>query len=196
MKFSESLMAELARVRAGYKPADLRDPGVLRRNLTFVYHVIKGSENLLSVAIECSTREKALNAYFRSHLEDERDHCEWLAEDLEMLGVDARAEPVPFLVSEMVGSQYYLLYHVDCAALLGYMAVLECFPIPMETVLALEGVHGSAPLRTLRYHAQHDVDHGAAILKVVDGLSTMRQGIVLQNALRTAQFLGMAINSF
>jgi len=196
MRFSESLIAELERVRAGYKRLDLRDPEVLRRNLTFVYHVIKGSENLLSVAIQCSTREKALNAYFRAHLEEERDHCGWLSDDLSMLGVNAKADAVPFLVSEMVGSQYYLLYHVDCAALLGYMAVLECFPVPLETVLALEGVHGTAPLRTLRYHAEHDVDHGADILKVVDGLSPLRQGMVMQNALRTAQFLGIAINSF
>ena len=196
MRFSATLLAELERVRAGYKSADLRDVDVLRRNLTFVYHVIKGSENLLAVAIQCSTHERGLNAYFRAHLEEERDHCKWLEDDLAMLGVNARAEGVPFLVSEMVGSQYYLLYHVDCAALLGYMAVLECFPVPIEAVLALEGIHGTAPLRTLRYHAEHDVDHGARLLEVVDGLAPLRQGMVMQNALRTAQFLGIAINSF
>ena len=94
----------------------------------------------------------------------------------------------------MAGSQYYLIYHVDPAALLGYMAALECFPMPLEQVEALERAHGADLCRTLRYHAAHDIEHGSGVLEQIDKLDARRFQIAMDSAMQTAAFIGSAIS--
>lgn len=167
---------------------DLRNRTVLLANFTFLYHVMKASENLLRVAAEKET-DSELKAYFMKHAAEEQKHDDWLADDLKTAGIDVKSQTIPFLATEMVGSVYYLIYHVDPAALLGYMVVLERNGMSKERLEELEGIHGKALVRTLRYHVEHDTDHSAEIRSVIDGLPRERQAIVHQVATRTAQYL-------
>jgi hypothetical protein len=153
-------------------------------NLVFVYQVIIATESLLEEAIEAS--EHALRDYFVSHLEEERDHQAWLAEDLRSAGIDVAKMPLSQIAVEMAGSQYYLIKHVNPASLLGYMAVLEGFPIALEVVTELESQHGKDLFRTLRYHAEHDIDHSKELFAVINQCA---DPIILRSALQTATYM-------
>lgn len=186
------LIKALCEARARYPRIDLLDRETFIRNLVFVHNVITATPQLLYAAMMHSGGD--LSAYFEAHLEEERDHARWLAEDLESAGVDARAIAVSPQAVAMAGSQYYLIYHVDPAALLGYMAALECFPTPLEQVEALERTHGADLCRTLRYHAMHDIDHGRDVLEQIDKLDARRFQIAMDSAMQTAAFIGSAIS--
>ena len=190
----DQLLQAVREVRATYPAIDLSRRDVFLRNLTFVHNVITASENLLRVARDCSTGHLA--AYFDEHLEEELRHETWLANDLASAGVHVHTLPISPEAVAMAGAQYYLIYHVDPVALLGYMAVLECFPIDVEALEALEEIHGKQLCRTLRYHAEHDIDHGSDVLDEVDRLSEKQFQLVMQNAVQTALYIGSAISKF
>ena len=194
MTHSQQLISVLEDVRRQYRALDLSDPRIFLKNLVFLHNVIAASEHLLEVAI---TRAKGgLLEYYRAHLEEERQHEKWLAQDLESAGIDVATLPISPEAVAMAGSQYYLIYHVDPVALLGYMAVLECFPLSDEHMEALESIHGKALCRTLRFHAVHDVDHGADVLAMIDRLSAKQFQLVLENAVQTALYIGAAASKF
>jgi hypothetical protein len=186
------LMKALCEARARYPRIDLLDRETFIRNLVFVHNIITATPQLLSAAMMHSAGD--LSAYFEAHLEEERDHARWLAEDLGSEGIDVFTLPVSPEAVAMAGSQYYLIYHVDPAALLGYMAVLECFPMPEEQVRRLEEAHGADLCRTLRYHAVHDIDHGSDVLTQIDKLDARRFRIAMDSAMQTAAFIGSAIS--
>lgn len=163
-------------------------------NLLFMYHVIAASENLTRQAAERA--EGSLKDYFTQHLAEETGHEQWLAEDLLTAGIDVKKTAVAIEAVEMAGSQYYLINHVHPVALLGYMVVLECVPMPLERVEELEAAHGKELLRTLRYHAEHDIDHGADVLAVIDTLTDEQINLVTQSAVQTAHYALKALQRF
>jgi hypothetical protein len=73
--------------------------------------------------------------YLGTHIPEERNHDEWLLADLDVLGVPRtvalNTTPSPTMAS-LVGSQYYWIFHTHPVALLGYIAVLEGNPAPIE----------------------------------------------------------------
>ncbi|MFK4444632.1 hypothetical protein ABH944_004864 [Caballeronia udeis] len=186
------LLQALREVRATYPAIDLLDRERFIANLVFVHNVITATPQLLSVAMNKSHGD--LSNYFEAHLEEELNHAAWLAYDLSSAGIDVADMPPSPLAMAMAGSQYYLIYHAEPAALLGYMAALECFPSPLDQVETLERVHGQALCRTLRYHATHDIDHGEDVLDQVDELSPRQFEIVKRNAIQTATYIGAAIS--
>jgi hypothetical protein len=188
------LMKALIEARAQWPRVDLLDRETFIRNLIFVHNVITATPQLLHVAMKQSGLGP-LARYFEAHLAEEQDHARWLAADLATAGVDVHARPLSPDAIAMAGSQYYLIYHVDPAALLGYMAALECFPAPEDQILRLEEAHGVDLCRTLRYHATHDIDHGADVLEQVDKLNPRQFRIVMDNAMQTAAFIGSAIGA-
>lgn len=190
----DQLIQTLREVRASYPTVDLSRRDVFLRNLTFIHNVISASENLLRVARDCSHGHLA--AYFDEHLAEERQHENWLAADLAHADIDVKALPISPEAVAMAGSQYYLIHHVDPAALLGYMAVLECFPLDAAALGKLEEIHGKQLCRTLRYHAEHDIEHGADVLDQIDMLSEKQFQLVMQNAVQTALYIGSAISKF
>jgi hypothetical protein len=194
MKFSESLLQKLQHDMVQYKAQDLTDKNVFIKNLVFAYHVIRASEHLLQIAHDKS--DGILKEYFSTHLEEEKSHEKWLAEDLNSADVQVQSTAIPRLAVEMVGSQYYLIHHVSPCALLGYMARLECFPFPMKVVEELEEVHGKKLVRTLRYHAVHDVEHREDLLNMLDELPTACQLIALESAIQTTRYFGIAQQGF
>lgn len=130
---------------------NLLEPDTLRRNLAWVLQIITATERLLSeAAAEC---DGDLQKYFLDHLEEEKDHAKWLAEDLEGFAI-----PLNGLAVAMAGAQFYLVKFVHPACLLGYMRALET-PIPMPLLEELESAHGKKLLRTMRIHAELDPGH-------------------------------------
>ena len=194
MRRSEQLLNAVQDVRRDYCTVNLNEPLTFLRNLVFLHNVIAASENLLEIAI--TRAEGSLRDYYAAHLEEERQHEKWLADDLKSAGIDVATLPISPEAVAMAGSQYYLIYHVDPAALLGYMAVLECFPLSAEHMDALEAVHGKDICRTLRYHAKNDVDHGADVLAMIDRLPENCFRLVLENAVQTAFYIGAAASKF
>jgi hypothetical protein len=147
---------------------------VVIANLIFLHDVVVASEQLLIEAAESTDRlprssfHKRLAKYYRSHLEEERDHVKWVREDLKSVDVNVPTELPNKWATAVAGSQYYLLKHAHPAALLGYMAVLEGDPTPVELVESLENAYGEQLLRFLRIHAVKDLEHRKELFEVID----------------------------
>jgi hypothetical protein len=194
MKFSAYLVARMQQTMAQFELPLLTHRDALLKNLVFSWHCMKASENLLKQA-KLKSKGK-LKAYFAEHLDEERGHEDWLAADLLTAGIDVHKTPIPRLAVEMVGTQYYLINHVDPAALLGYMARHECFPASLVQIELLEKVHGKELLRCARYHALNDVAHGQELLNITDELPQKSQSLILENAIQSATYFGTAQQSF
>jgi hypothetical protein len=190
--YSDLLKNEVSEILRSYGYVDLRIPLNLVTNLVFMYHVIKSSENLLDRAYGME-KDLELGNYFYTHSKEEQNHAEWLAEDLKSAGVDVSKTLIPNAAVEMCGSVYYHIFHTDPAALLGYMLVLECFPMPVKLLEELEAIHGSKLLRTLKYHSTHDPEHAKDLQAQIDGLPNSRLWIVSQVAVKTAHYIARGL---
>lgn len=153
-------------------------------SLAFTHQVITASEGLLADAIALS--EGDLKAYYSQHLQEELNHAEWLSQDLQSSGIDTRKIPKLRRAVEMAGSQYYLVKHGSPLSLLGYMAVLEGFPTSLAAIEAMESLHGKDLLRTLRYHAIHDVAHRKDLFAMIDQFPCEE---IMQSAMLTVQHI-------
>jgi hypothetical protein len=187
----------LSAVREKLPLVDFSDRARLVKYLTFVYHLIVASENILETTgfhAQMESETDLLAAYIERHLEEERDHVAWLEADLRPEGANLSALDATAVAC--AGSVYYLVAHVTPFALLGYLAVLECSPPAIGTINALEDVHGLRLLRTIRYHAIHDKDHGADVMDMLDDAPEIWRPIIASTALRTAEFIAQACATF
>ena len=114
-----------------------------------------------------------LAAYLEKHIPEELHHDEWTLDDLEALGRTRRETlkriPSP-TVAAMVGTQYYMILHVDPVSILGYMAVLEGEPPSaeaIEEVIERSGLPAKA-FRTYLEHARLDAGHRDDLNNVLD----------------------------
>jgi Iron-containing redox enzyme len=140
-----------------------------------------------SVPLMETTRERALAMapgdpvaagivdYLAEHIEEERDHDEWLLADLEAVGVERSevlARPPSPTIASAVGAQYYWALHFHPVALLGWIALLEGYPPEPALIDALAARTGYPPraFHTLRVHAELDVRHGDELFELVDRL--------------------------
>ncbi len=174
------------------KPIDLSIRSTFVNNLVYVCQIIKASEGLLITAIDELKKidgdfEDELRKYYESHLEEERGHYEWLIDDLSLESMDLNWRSV-----EMAGVQYYLIKHIHPVALLGYMAVLEGDPFPLKLVDELETLHGGKLCRTLRYHAENDINHSKDLLKIIQLVPEKWKDLIIQNATTTVRRIGFA----
>ena len=144
--------------------ADFTKRDVMVQNLAFLHGIMTASERLMELAAEKA--DGWLKDYLTEHLEEERDHAKWMADDLSPEGVDISTPIVDAM--ELAGSIYYLVEHVSPACLLGYMAVMEGFPVDVRTVELLEDLHGKRLLRCLRYHAENDPEHRKELFHAID----------------------------
>lgn len=168
--------------------------------LVVLHQVIRASVPLMQAAA-ARARELPddpvsgpLAEYLDHHVDEERGHDDWLLEDLSAVGVDrdqvlARA-PSP-VVAELVGAQYYWMFHWHPVALLGYIFVLEGNPPSAEKIeqmIAVTGYPRSA-FRTLRVHANLDPHHRSELRRMIDGLPLTGEQVVTlgTSALHTAQ---------
>lgn len=182
-----------ALVHAGDRLID--HPGVrdLYPEYLFTSHcVIRASVPLMEAALE---RARAaveddpvsgkLASYFEEHIDEERDHDEWLLDDLAVLGREREqilARPPSPTVAALVGSQYYWILHYHPVALLGYISLLEGYPPSTELVERLVEATGypREAFRTMVAHAELDPGHRDELNELLDSLSlTHEQSIAI-----------------
>ena len=116
-----------------------------------------------------------LAPYLEEHIDEERDHDEWLLNDLEVLGrerddIIARV-PSP-TVAGLVGAQYYWIFHYHPAVLLGYISLLEGYPPSTELIdrLNLASGYPRESFRTMIAHAELDPGHRDELYELLDFL--------------------------
>jgi Iron-containing redox enzyme len=170
-------------VRAGARFVDHPRIGQLYPEYLFTCHtIIRASVPLMEAARERARSMAAddhvaaeLVDYLTEHIEEERDHDEWLLQDLEAIGVERSAllarVPSP-TVASVVGAQYYWGLHVHPVAILGWIGLLEGYPPELALIEELEARTGYPPeaFRTLREHAELDIAHGAELFEFLDRL--------------------------
>ena len=199
MAFSTHLLAQVAK---RMPRVDLRSTAALIDNLVVAHQLIIASEQLLDFAIRrletgpLSAFERALLVYLREHVEEERGHAAWLARDLATAGVIVADRPLSWHAVQAVGAQYYLTLHAHPVALLGYMTALEGSPMPMADIEALEVLHGPELLRTLRFHAERDIDHCADLCRLLDAVPVELQASITTCAIFTADQYALAAQHF
>lgn len=154
--------------------------------------IIRASVPLMETALARTTDVAAsdpvaagLAEYLRSHVPEEMQHDEWLLDDMEVLGAARSAvlrRPPSRAVAELVGAQYYWIFHYHPVALLGYVALLEGYPPSpalVEELIARTG-HSRAAFRTMIAHAELDPHHRDELDQMLDSLPlTREQSIVL-----------------
>lgn len=192
MSFARQLLVE---IRAHMVTANLGVRAIVADNLVFMYHLIVASENMLLAAAEHTTPSK-YREYLIAHYVEEKDHAKWLRADLQAAGVCVHNAPLMFDAAALAGSQYYLALHTSPYALLGYMMALECTPMDLGTLAALEKQHGPAMFRTLRHHVENDPGHGEDVLQQVDNMPPVYRELVRENALRTVKSIARTSRAF
>jgi hypothetical protein len=116
-----------------------------------------------------------LARYLGTHIDEERDHDEWLLQDMATLGLERAsilARPPSPTVAALVGAQYYWIRHFHPVALLGYIAVLEGYPPSAELLdeMAERSGHPRLAFRTLVAHAELDPGHKEELDLALDAL--------------------------
>jgi hypothetical protein len=114
-------------------------------------------------------------AYLEMHIEEEKDHDQWLLNDIESLGIDPaevlRATPLQAVVS-LLGAQYFWILHMHPVAIFGYLIVLEGYPPlvhQLEQIRRNTGLPASA-FRCLISHAEDDPDHIDTLNRTLDSM--------------------------
>ncbi len=176
---------------------------LVREYLFRTHCVARASVPLMKTALRLAkARAKAdvvaagIVDYLAEHIEEEKDHERWIANDLASLGVSAeeiaRRVPPPSIAAG-VGAQYYWVQHFHPVALFGYMAVLES---SAPSVAGLERALRRSPVpkaafRTIIWHAERDLEHSRELTDCVDALplSAEQEGAVEASALATLQLL-------
>lgn len=176
--------------------------------LVTVHAIIRASVPLMETARTQAAKAAATDAvsaalerYFDEHIPEERDHDEWLLEDLEAIGIDRSAvlaRPPSRTVAAVVGAQYYWILHYHPAALLGYIAVLEGYPPTPELIEEIRARTGypSKAFRTLAKHGELDPGHKEELDATIDSLPLTedQSKVIGVNAMYTVQMLTRALD--
>lgn len=201
MRPSEKILDEVIQIRVQNigKIPNLMNPDSFYENLIFLHHLMKASMHLLEIASiatlgDRGPEDRRLHAYFEKHWKEEQDHDCWLADDLFTAGVKVNDIPISDTARMLIGSIYYQIYWEDPVALLGYQLMAEGTPISLDLVKILEKKYGEKVLRTVRYHAEHDINHAAELKELIDHLSPERQMVVRSAALNSARLFTFAMS--
>jgi hypothetical protein len=175
------------------------------RNYLFQSHsIIRASVPLMEATLECCRASKYLSDpvlklfgdYLERHILEESGHDEWILDDAEVLGIRRRAllERIPTRTAlQLVGSQYYWIYHYNPLAMLGYIAVLEGTP-PESEFIEDVARRNNLPLEAFSSflrHAKIDPGHRADLDSLLDvlPLSNEQLGLIGLSAVQTIQYL-------
>jgi hypothetical protein len=169
-----------------------------------IHSVIRASVPLMEAA-QAAARVRSdrdpvaacVAGYLARHIPEEKDHDEWLLDDLEALDFDrARvAQRIPSAtVAAMVGSQYYWAAHVHPICILGYLAVLEGEPASvdfLESVIVRTQLPRAA-FRSFLKHAHLDQHHRAELYAALDEmpLTPEHTASLGLSAMQTVHLLG------
>ena len=141
-----------------------------------------------------------LAEYLAKHIPEEKNHDEWLLDDLVALGVERRAvldRVPPATVAALTGSQYYWIFHYHPVALLGYIAVLEGYPPTvdhLEEAVARTGLPRDG-FRTFFKHAHLDLYHRQDLFDTLDELplTEKHQTILGISGMRTVHLVARSL---
>ncbi|HEY7079856.1 MAG TPA: hypothetical protein VH500_09150 [Nitrososphaeraceae archaeon] len=175
--------------------------------LLCTHSIIRASVPLMQAAYErCQhlSEERrlltSLASYYNKHIVEEMDHDKWLLDDLEEIGIsnEMSLSQKPLQgVAELVGSQYYWIYHWHPVCLLGYISFLEGNPPTKEQInrLIQETKYPKLAFRTLLKHSDLDFRHRDELNTILDmlPLTEKHQHWITSNALYTANKI-MEIN--
>jgi hypothetical protein len=134
--------------------------------------------------------------YLERHIVEESGHDEWILDDAEVLGIQRRAvlERIPKRTAlQLVGSQYYWIYHYNPVAMLGYIAVMEGTPPETEFIedVARRNKLPMEAFSSFLFHAKIDPRHRADLDSLLDilPLSNEQLGLIGLSAVQTIQYL-------
>lgn len=199
-KFSQQIRAVIAEHSPPKDTERTRDIKAWLHNYLLQSHSqMRASVPLMQTALTKCKDDKLgreLQSYYSLHSLEEADHDLWVLEDLESIGVQ-RAECLSRKPSEemaeLVGSQYYWIYHFHPVILLGYIGVIEGNPPKKEAIDKLQRLTGypDSAIRTMLKHSDLDVKHKQDLDDLLDSLSLDRQhkDWILANAAYTASKL-------
>jgi hypothetical protein len=187
---------------------DSRSADLYPEYLFLLHCVVRASVPLMETALKRAEElapndpvSTSLAPYLAEHIPEERDHDEWLLDDLELLGRDRSsilARPPSPTVAAAVGAQYYWILHYHPAALLGYIAAIEGYPPTVELLddLVERTGHDRAAFRTLFAHAELDPGHRDELDALLDLLPlTHEQTTVMGlSALQSVRMLARAVD--
>jgi hypothetical protein len=171
-----------------------------------MHGVIRASVPLMETAVTTARGMEedpvaaGLAGYLIEHIEEERDHDEWLLRDLEVLGIprsEVLSRPPSPTIAALVGAQYYWILHHHPVALLGYIALLEGNPPPPELIRELIDRTGLDPraFRTLIAHGELDPHHRDELEAQLDSLplSAEQSALLGMSALFSTHMLALVI---
>jgi len=156
-------------------------PNRFKDFLIIVHSIIRASVPLMKAAeLECKQLKgdnlcSDLAKYYHEHSIEEMNHDEWLIDDLKLLEVsreEVLSKKPSQTVAELVGSQYYWIHHLHPCYLLGYILVLEGYPLgkkDLDRLLKKTGFPEKS-FRTLAEHSSLDVHHLEELDKTLDQL--------------------------
>lgn len=174
-----------------------------------LFHVIRATTPLLTRARDASCLygegpfEIALRSFYERKLKEEAGHDTMLVADAQHLGRSPEQlhSSLPLTaVAAMVGSQYYLIDYIHPAAYLGYVGLLEGYPMTPKQIDFLVERSGTPPQAwsTMRMHSEVDGSHREGLEEILDRVPAneprVRMSIIL-NGLRSAEFQRCALQS-
>jgi hypothetical protein len=137
-----------------------------------------------------------LKDYYGKHIVEEMNHDQWILDDLKVIGIpnDQIISRKPSqIVAELVGGQYYWIYHWHPISLLGYIAVMEGYPPKREQIDYLKRLTGfpETAFQTIAKHSYLDPDHKEDLDNFLNQLplTNNQQEWISLNALSTAKKL-------
>lgn len=160
--------------------------------LIVTYSIMCSSVPLMKAAYEkcinqtttTTTTEKKLmfdlGKYYKKHIEEEMNHDEWILDDLQSIGIpreESLSRKPSQAVAELVGSQYYWIYHWHPICLLGYIALLEGNPPTMNLIDRLQKLTGypNTAFRTMVKHSNLDPHHRDELNELLEKLPLEKQ---------------------
>lgn len=171
-----SLPNEAVRIAWGRLVATLGGPRAYHYRCVQADHQIRHSERLLSLAARAASDagRDALARYYLEHLEEERGHERWTANDLALsaswFGTGRPLFEVAAGIHVLVEEQQRLLEAGDAVRFLGYVVALEGFParadvwraFAREHEIPLDAMH--SPIR----HAEADRGHARELFQLIE----------------------------
>ena len=175
-------------------------PSWFRAYLLLTHSIIRSSVPLMCAAYDncIDSQEDAdlvarLRKYYKKHIQEEMHHDEWILDDLESIGesrLDSLSQKPSQKVAELVGSQYYWIYHWHPVCLLGHISFLEGNPPKKELIYRLQEITGypDTAFRTLIKHSDLDRHHRDELDKLLEELplTTRHEQWITSNALYSA----------
>ena len=158
---------------------DLAD--ILPSFLIQLHRVMQSGISLMRTAKDCARSlpddpvASRAATYLEMHIEEEKDHDQWLLSDIESLGIAPAdvlsATPLPAVVS-LLGAQYFWMFHMHPVAIFGYLIVLEGYPPlvhQLEQIRQNTGLPATA-FRCLKSHAENDPEHIDSLNRTLDNM--------------------------